>query len=296
MHDDNIKSSKRNFLKWLDDILAVFIPNFNIRAILYLSLVFAVALSLQFWRISTPKEPPKEAQKETIIADQNYWDDSKYRDKLQGQTVESFANELQEWLEGKNQELTKRKFEDLVFMNGSLDSTDLALIIPENFNYLENNARARYRYVKEKGFLADKPEVVSLGMVVCEINEKTEQVTGMQLYDWRYASMSKLSAFVKTKPDWKYRIGDRIFDVSDPRIASKNKTGLFSFLLFHDPKTNRITIADSTILGKNGIDSKKTLDMAGTRKDKQIQLYFKPGYNGCANMTKIPDIPYGHLD
>lgn len=298
MYDENGSPKKRNFLKWLDDILALFIPNFNIRAILYLSLIFAVAISLQFWRISSPRHAPEETKKETIVADQKYWDGSEYKDKLKSQTVESFAKELQAWFEGKNQELTKRKFEDLMFINGGLDPTDLAILIPENFNYLENNARARYRYAKEKGFLADTPALVSLGTVVCDINEKTEKVTGMHVYDWRYASMQKLTAFLKTKPDWKYRIGDRIFDVSDPRVANrdKNPTGVFSFLIFRDPKTNRITIADSMILEKNGIDAKSTLDKAASRKDKQIKLHFKPGYNGCANMTTIPNVPYGDID
>ncbi len=305
MYDD-VKKSKRNFLKWLDDILAVFIPNFNIRAILYLSLIFAIAISLQIWRISSPQTKPVIVQKETVVADQKYWDGNEYKDKLKSQSVESFTGELRDWLEGKNQELSKRKFEDMLYINAGVDPSDLALIIPENFNYLENNARARYRYARDKGFLADPPTLVRLGTVVCDINEKTESITGTEVYDWRYASMDKLLVFMQTKPDWKTRIGDRIFDVSDPRVPAKDKLksltaqtqpiGLFSFLIFRDPKTNRITLADSTILEKNGVDSKLTLDKVGDRKDKQVKIYFKPGYNGCQNMNTIPSVPYGDID
>ena len=304
--DDQMNGSpKRNFLKWLDDLFAYFIPNFNIRAILYLSAIFVVAASLQVWRISSqPEQKPIVETKETIIADKSYWDGNEYKEKLKNQTVGSFTKELQNWLEGKDQEFSKRRFEDMLYVNAGLDPSNLAILIPENFNYLENIARARYRYAKEKGFLADAPTLVRFGTLSCNIDEKTEQLTGTELYDWRYASMPKLVAFMQGKPDWKMRIGDRIFDVSDPRILNatllKSRTpktqpaGLFSILVFRDPKTNRITVADSAMLEKNGVDAKLTLDSIG--KDKQPTLHFKAGYNGCTKLNTIPNVPYGDID
>jgi len=304
--DDQMNGSKkRNFLKWLDDLFAYIIPNFNIRAILYLSAIFAVAASLQVWRISSqPEQKPIVEKKETVIADKNYWDGNEYKEKLKNQTVGSFTKELQNWLEGKDQEFSKRKFEDMLYVNTGLDPSDLAILIPENFNYLENIARARYKYAKEKGFLADTSVLVKFGTLSCNIDEKTEQLTGTELYDWRYASMSKLTAFMQTKPDWKMQIGDRIFDVSDPRILNaallKSRTpqtqpaGLFSFLVFRDPKTNRITAADSAILEKNGVDAKLTLDSIS--KGKQPKIHFKAGYNGCTKLNTIPNVPYGDID
>lgn len=116
--------------------------------------------------------------------------------------------------------------------------------------------------------------------------------------------MPKLATFMQTKPDWKMRIGDRIFDVSDPRILSavllKSRTpqtqpaGLFSILVFRDPKTNRITVADSAVLEKNGVDAKLTLDSMGN--GKQSTLHFKAGYNGCTKLNSIPNVPYGDID
>ncbi len=183
---------------------------------------------------------------------------------------------------------------------------DLTVIVPENFNYLENHARARYQYAKLHGFTSETPTLVKLGNMVCDIDSKTEQVTDIELYDWRYASMPKLAEFMKTKPDWKMQVEDRILDVSDPRIEDKNvlklKTeqnqpaGLFSFLIFHNTKTNKIVLADSTILQKNGVDDKLTLNRIGTKWDKQPKLYFSVGSEGCKQINNDPNLDYGELD
>lgn len=199
---------KRGPLYWFDGLVKRFIPNFNVRAILYFSVIFGIALFIQIWRISSPApvstKPVTETNKETVVADENYWDSAGYKNKIKTQTVESFTQELAHWLNGQDQELAKRKFEDLLFINAGLTSDtggDLAQVVPEAFNYLENIGRARYQYAKEKGFLSDNPTLIKLGTLVCNVDAKTEQVTGIEIYDWRYASMPKLVSFMAAKPD-----------------------------------------------------------------------------------------------
>ena len=160
--------------------------------------------------------------------------------------------------------------------------------------------------MKEKGFLADTPALVDLGTITCAADAKTEQVTGMRLYDWRYASMQKLASFMGAKPNWKVLVDGKSVDVSDSRIVSKEKlkllnaktqpAGLFSILIFWNPETNHLSVADSTVLEKNGIDAKQTLDKVVSRNDKQVKLYFKPGYDGCKQLNSISQVPYGNAD
>ncbi|OGM97915.1 MAG: hypothetical protein A2817_01750 [Candidatus Yanofskybacteria bacterium RIFCSPHIGHO2_01_FULL_39_8b] len=304
---------KKGMLYWFDNLIKKFIPNFNYRAILYFSVIFAVAVYIHVWRIAPapPAPKPPDQKHETVIADESYWDSQPYKDKIKNQTVDSFVSELSNWLNGKDKELVKRKFEDLVFINYGLTQDtggDLTTVVPESFAYLENNVKARYQYAKDKDFLADTPTLVKIGAIICNINETTEQVTGVELYDWRYASMPKLAAFMKTKPDWKVTVGDRILDVSDPRIEDKDllkyrnaqtqPVGLFSFLIFHNPKTNRITLADTRILDLNGIDAKLTLARISARWNKQPKLYFVAGFEGCKSLTSstTSPIPYGQSD
>lgn len=309
-----LPSRKRGPLHWIDGLLQKFIPNFNIRAILYFSVLFALVLFIQIWRFSsapppTPKPHVIVEKKETVIADDGYWNSSEYQTKIKNQTVASFTAELEHWLSGQDQEFNKRKFEDILYINAGLTSDtggDLTQVVPESFNELENFGRARYRYAKDKGFLSDAPTLVPLGKLVCNVDDKTEQVTGIELYDWRYTSMSKLAAFMKTKPDWKVRVGDKILDVSDSRLIDKDllrlrnvnnqPAGLFSFLIFHDPTTNRIVLADSVILESNGVDTKLTLSRIDQHWDKEPKLYFASGYAGCKQIHASPEIPYGHTD
>lgn len=307
------KLKKRGPLYWFDELVRKFIPNFNVRAILYFSVIFGIALFIQIWRISSPApvstKPVPETSKETVVANEDYWDSTEYKNKIKTQTVESFTQELIHWLNGQDQELAKRKFEDLLFINAGLNldtGGDLAQTIPEAFNYLENIGRARYQYAKEKGFLGDTPALIKIGTLVCNVDEKTEQVTGIELYDWRYASMPKLVSFMAASPDWKIRIGNRILDVSDPRLIDKDllKTrssetqplGLLSFLIFHDSTNNRIVLADQSILEKNGIDASLTLSRIDSHWDKEPKLYFVAGYEGCKQIHSSPQIPYGHTD
>ena len=306
-------SSKSGPLHWLDGLVKKFIPNFNVRAILYFSVVFALTLFIQIWRISSPpsvsQKPAPQEQKETVVADQAYWDSVEYKNKIKTQTVDSFTQELARWLNGQDQEFAKRKFEDALFVNSGLTHDtggDLTQVVPESFNYLENIGRARYQYAKDKGFLNDSPALIKLGTLVCNVDEKTEQVTGIELYDWRYVSMPKLASFMAAKPDWKVRIGDRILDVSDPRLMDKDllklrssetqPVGLFSFLIFHDPTMNRIVLADSAILENNGVDATVTLGRMDGQKNKEPKLYFTTGYEGCKQIHASPQIPYGHSD
>ena len=307
MQDENLP--KRGLLYAFDNLVKKVIPNFNLRAILYLSLIFAVFLYVQIWRISPPDKKPVIEKHETVIADDAYWNSQGYHDKITKQTVESFTHEFEMWLSGISPEFSRRKFEDMIFINGGLaleSGTDPTTAAPENFNYLENVGRARYQYAKTNGFLSDQSPLVKLGTLVCNIDDRTEQVTGIDLYDWRYVSMPKLAMFMKTKPDWKMPLGTTILDVSDPRIedrdilklrtAETQPTGLFSFLIFHDPHTNRITLADSALLDKNGIDAKLTLSRIETHWNKQPKLYFTGGYEGCRHMITPPQIPYGQSD
>lgn len=304
---------KKNILYRFDRLIARLVPNGNIRAVLYLSLIFVVVLCMQFWRIATPPAPAQQVDntkgKETVIADNNYWDSSEYKDKLSKQTVTSFVEEFKQWVDGTSQEFSRRKFEDMVYINAGLSQGigDLTSIVPESFNYLENNGKARYQYTKDKGFLSDTPTLVKLGTLTCEVDEKTEQVTDIELYDWRYTSMQKLAAFMKTNPDWKIKVGSRIFDISDPRIEDKDvlalnntqtqPSGLFSFLIFHNVKTNRIVVADSTILEKNGVDMKLTLSNIDFNKmGKEQKVFFQSGYESCKSMNSIPTINYGQSD
>lgn len=309
-----LPSRKRGPLHWVDGLLQKFIPNFNLRAILYFSVLFALVLFIQIWRFSsapppTPKPQVTVEKKETVIADDGYWNSSEYQAKIKNQTVASFTAELEHWLSGQDQEFNKRKFEDILYINAGLTADtggDLTQVVPESFNELENFGRARYRYAKENGFLSEQPALVSLGTIVCNVGEKTEQMTGIKLYDWRYASIPKLATFLKTKPDWKMRIGDRILDVSDPRLEDKDllrtrtsenqPTGLFSFLVFHDPTTNRITLADKATLDMNGVDAALTLSRIDQHWDKEPKLYFASGYEGCKQIHASPQLPYGHTD
>jgi len=309
MEEEQMKPPKRGPIYWIDGFLKKFIPNFNLRAILYFSVLFAVVMFVQIWRFSAPAPSPKPASPqttETVIADENYWKSTAYTDRIKNQTVESFTNELTRWLNDQDQEFAKRKFEDALYINAGLAADDLTQVVPESFNELENIGRARYRYAKENGFLSDEPALVSLGTIVCNVGEKTEQMTGIKLYDFRYASIPKLGTFLKTKPDWKMRIGDRILDVSDPRLEDKDllrtrtsetqPTGLLSFLVFHDPTTNRITLADSAVLEMNGVDAALTLSRIDQHWDKEPKLYFASGYEGCKQIHASPHIPYGHTD
>jgi hypothetical protein len=118
--------------------------------------------------------------------------------------------------------------------------------------------------------------------------------------------MPKLVSFMSAKPDWKIRIGNRILDVSDPRLIDKDllKTrtsetqpvGLLSFLIFHDPTINRITLADQVVLENNGVDANLTLSRIDSQWDKEPKLYFIAGYEGCKQIHSPPQIPYGHTD
>lgn len=314
MEDESMKPPKRGPVYWFDNLVKKFIPNFNLRAILYFTVIFGIAISLQIWRISsspTPTKPVPQAEKpkETVLADESYWKSTEYTDKIKHQTLDSFTGELERWLNKQDQEFTKRKFEDILFVNTAFTSdigTDAAELVPENFNYLENIARARYQYAKDKGFLSDKATLVKIGTLVCNLNDKTEQVTGIDLYDWRYASISKLSAFIGTKPDWKVQIGNRILDVNDPRLIDKDllksrttetqPVGLFSFLIFHDPATNKIVLSDTAMLENNGVDAKLTLSRIDSKWDKHPKLCFTSGYEGCKSLTLSPHIEYGHTD
>lgn len=313
MEDEHLKPSRKGLLYRFDGLIKKIIPNFNVRAILYLSIAFGVAIYIQIWRISSAPTHPSitqsQVEKETVVADQSYWDSAAYQDKIKHQTVDSFTTELGRWLSGTDQEFAKRTFQDILFINAGLSADtggDLAQVVPENFNYLENIGRARYQYAKDRGFLSDTPTLVKIGTLVCNLDKKTEQVTGIELYDWRYASMQKLATFMKTKPDWKVQVGNRILDVSDSRVEDKDllklktaetqPTGLFSFLIFHDPKTNRIVLADSAMLENSGVDAALTLSRIDTHFDKQPKLYFMHGYAGCNDMNLSPHIDYGQSD
>jgi hypothetical protein len=314
MSDENYRDEtlrKKNILYRFDRLIQGFIPNFNARAILYLSVMFAIAVYVQLWRFSSPslEVKPVAGIQETVIADTHYWSSKAYAEKLQQQTIDSFTQELTLWLAGTNQEFSKRKFEDMLFINRGFTAANgesLTTIVPEVFNYLENTGKARYQYAQVKGFLSATPTLVKLGTLVCNIDSATEQVTDIELYDWRYASMPKLSVFMNTKPDWKMQIGSKIFDVSDPRIEDKDilklrtvKTqppGLFSFLIFRNPQTNRIALADSAMLDMNGVDAKLTLSRIGSQWNKQSKLYFQYGYEGCKQMNNITPINYGQSD
>ncbi len=308
--DEEIKKKPlRGPLFWLDNTLKKYIPNFNARAILYLSVIFATIMYIQIWRFGADKKTSvPEKPQETVVADQNYWESAGYISKIQNQTVESFTQELKNWLDGKDQEFTRRKFEDMFFINPGLrpdTGGDLAEVVPESFNYLENHAKARYTYAKEKGFLSDAPALIKLGTIVCNIDANTEQVTSVDLHDWRYASMPKLAEFMNTKPDWKMPQGDKILDISDPQIEDKsilkNKNantqpaGLFSYLIFHNTKSNTMSLADSHILELNGIDAKLTLARLTTKWDKEPKIYFLYGFEGCKQLSAstTPIIPYG---
>ncbi|MFA5991653.1 MAG: hypothetical protein WC794_05430 [Candidatus Doudnabacteria bacterium] len=299
-----LQPNKKNLLYRIDNVIKTFIPNFNVRAILYITLIFAVAMFLEIWRVSSPA-PSKQTnsgKQETVLADQKYWDSAEYKDKIKNQTLDSFTKEFESWLNGESQEFSKRKFEDMLFINAGLSQQSgggLTTIVPENFNYLENGGRARYLYAKNKGFLADQPTIVKLGNVSCNVDEKTEQDTGIELYDWRYTSMPKLAAFVKTYPDWKIQIADKIYNVQDPMLSSlylpvKQKVGLFSFLIFHYPKTNKFVVANSEILDNNDIDGYKTLVGIEAHSGKLSKLEFKYGYVGCQQINNVlPQIDYG---
>lgn len=307
--EESKKKPPRGPLFWLDNHLKKYIPNFNARAAIYLSLIFAIVIYAQIWSFGLHQEVKlPEKPKETVIADQTYWDSKEYTDKIKNQTVESFTNELQNWLDGKDQELVKRKFEDILFINSALTpgtGGDLTEVVPQSFAYLENIARGRYQYVKKNGFLSDNPTLVKLGTIVCNLDTNTEQITGIELYDWRYASMPKLATFMDSKPDWKMQIGDKILDVSDPQIESRyilkyknvnnQPAGLFSFLIFHNPQNNSIALADSEILEMNGVDAKLTLARITTHWNKNPKIYFAYGFEGCKQMsTTTPiNIPYG---
>lgn len=304
--ENNQKPVGKNLLYKVDSVVKKNIPNFNVRAILYFSLIFVIAMYLQVWRISS-HTPPSGGKQETVVADNKYWDSKEYKDKLQNQTVESFTKEFENWLNGKDQEFSKRRFEDIFLINNTLappTGGDIATVVPENFNYLENQARARYLYAKEKGFLSSKPTIVKHGILVCDVEEKTEKDTGIELYEWRYASMPKLAEFINSNPDWKMKVEDKIYDISEPRIESKDvlkllneqnqPVGLFSFLVFRKPQTNQIFLADSNILETNGIDDALTLTRIGSHWDKQPKMYFKYGYEGCKQINDVAQVDYGH--
>lgn len=309
MNEENKQTpppNKRNILYQFDNLVKKFIPNFNIRAILYLTFIFAIAMYLQIWRISSQTPPPTDDKQETIVADEKYWQSKEYKDKIQHQTIESFTSEFERWLNDNDHEFSRRKFEDMFFINNGLTTLtggDLATVVPESFNYLENLAKARYQYAKNKGFLNDKPVIIKHGTLVCDIEDKTEKDTGIELSEWRYASMPKLAEFMNSNPDWKVKIGDRILDVSEPRIENKDvlkllnsenqPVGLFSFLVFRNSQSNRIYLADSTILEKNGIDDALTMARISTHWDKQPKLYFKYGYEGCKQINNAPQVDYG---
>lgn len=296
---------KNGPLSFLDTAIKKVIPNPSVRAIVCLSLLFMLALFIQIWRISSDHKPVTKTG-ETVIADETYWDSKEYHDRIKNQTVDSFTHELKDWLAGTSQEFSRRKFEDMIFINGNAIADyggDPSTLIPENFNYLETVGRARYQYAEAHGFLSDGPALVKLGTIICDSGENTERITGIELYDWRYASMPKLAAFMNTKPDWKMQVGDTFINVAErtreestilkSRTAETQPVGLFSFLIFRDPNTNRVTIADSFIFDKNNIDAALTLSRMSTKWDKQPKLYFKSGYEGCRDLGKELQIPYG---
>lgn len=308
MNDQEQKPNNKNLLYKFDGFIKTFIPNFNVRAILYITVVFAVAMFLEIWRVSSPapkSQVSPTGKQETVLADQKYWDSQQYKEKIKNQTLESFTKEFENWLNGKDQVFSTRKFEDMFFINQglvSLTGGDLATVVPENFNYLENGGRARYTYAKDKGFLAQQSAVVKLGNVSCNIDATTEQDTGIELYDFRYASIPKLAEFVKTHPDWKIQIADKIYNVQDPLLSPpytnvKQRVGLFSFLVFHYPKDNRFVVANSEMLDNNGIDGYKTMLGIEARNGQLSKLEFKYGYEGCRQInSNVSQINYGQSD
>jgi hypothetical protein len=100
-------------------------------------------------------------------------------------------------------------------------------------------------------------------------------------------------------------VGDKILDISDPQIesadilkyrnANTQPAGLYSFLIFHNTKTNTMSVADSGILSLNGVDAKLTLARISAKWDKQPKMYFLYGFEGCKqlNASTPPIIPYG---
>jgi hypothetical protein len=302
---DEQKPNKINLPHKIDNVIKTFIPNFNVRAILYITVIFAVALFLEIWRVSspTPGNKTNSGKQETVLADQKYWDSQAYKDKIKNQTLQSFTAEFQSWLNGQSQEFVTRNFEDMIYINAGLTPStggDLATVVPENFNYLENGGKARYLYAKTKNFLIDQPVIQHLGNVSCDIDDHTEQATDIELYDWEYASMPKLTAFMKTFPDWKMQVGDKIYDVKDPLLSTiynpiRQSVGLFSFLIFHFPKTNRYVVANAEILDNNGVDGYKTLLGIEANQGKKLsKLEFKYGFTGCQQINSAaPQINYG---
>ncbi len=145
--------------------------------------------------------------------------------------------------------------------------------------------------------------LLPLGSLTCEVSDGTSSNTGIELYDFRYADMQKLAKFMATKPDWKFKSGQYTYDVSEPNIEDKElinllnsqtqPAGLFSFLIFHDPKTNKIFLGDNEILENNAVDSRLTLGRLSSHIDKQPKIYFKYGYEGCKQITNFSSVNYG---
>jgi hypothetical protein len=77
-------------------------------------------------------------------------------------------------------------------------------------------------------------------------------------------------------------------------LPVKQKVGLFSFLIFHYPKTNKFVVANSEILDNNDIDGYKTLVGIEAHSGKLSKLEFKYGYVGCQQINSVlPQIDYG---
>jgi hypothetical protein len=307
MNDQDPQQNNKNLLYRFDSFIKTFIPNFNVRAIVYFTLIFGTALYLEIWQFSSPpkKQTNTLPKQETVLADKKYWSSSTYLEKIKSQTLETFTGEFERWLNNKDQDFSTRKFEDMFFINPAptpVTEGDLATVVPQNFNYLENTGRARYLYAKQNGFLNDKPQIVKLANAGCTVNETTQQDTGIELYEWRYASVPKLLEFMKTYPDWKMQIGSQIYNVQDQMMTPstseiKQRVGLFSFLIFHNPKTNNFVVADTEILDSNGIDGFKTMVGLETHNGKLSLLDFKYGFEGCKEISNGQSpINYGQPD
>jgi hypothetical protein len=76
-----------NYLYKFDRVIARMIPNFNVRAILYVSLIFALALYVEIWRISPSREANNVATQKTMDEALQYWNNSGYESSPQEQKI-----------------------------------------------------------------------------------------------------------------------------------------------------------------------------------------------------------------
>jgi len=207
----------------------------------------------------------------------------------------------------------KRKFEDLIFINGGLtpDTAWLTEVVPENFATSKYLAEPATSTPKTKDFWQILQRWWSSGTVCCNVwSEPTQQVTKNWSVWLAVCFHAKLGVYGnrtgpgKSRPAigfWMWAIrGLRAKIIENTAIGQHNRPDYFPFLFSTISKPTASLWPTAIFLDMNGVDAKLTLgENHKTIGNSRPELYFKYGFAGCQiglSASTTAQIPYGQSD